>query len=183
MSGNQILVKSASDINSHVIFFFSSSTKKLYSLSVNPVLGASVAMNKRFSKFICDKWFWSWVLTSISFEKNLLTHAVFRGKINIRWSSFKQLGKVIAQALFKHVEYNLCASKEVSEAWKVSLSFSFLQCISFIWNFSSTALPFFKHIVLKPRPLFSCSYTIIIPNLVYSDGFTHACFFFTVVID
>ena len=45
MSGNQILVKSASNIDSHVVFFFSSSKKKKsYSLSVNPVLGASVAM-------------------------------------------------------------------------------------------------------------------------------------------
>ena len=110
---------------------------------VNPVLGASVAMNKRFSKFTCDNWLRSRVLTSFIFEKNLLTHAVLRGKINIRWSSFKQLGKIIAQALsFKHVEYNLCASKEVSEARKVSLSFSFLQFIRFIWNFSSSALRF-----------------------------------------
>ena len=83
---------------------------------------ASVAMNKRFSKFTCDNWFRSWVLTSFIFEKNLSTHAVLRGKINIRWSSFKQLGKIIAQALsFKHFEYNLCASKEVSEALKMSL--------------------------------------------------------------
>ena len=83
MSGNQVLVKSASNIDSHIIFF-SSSTKKSYSLSVNPVLGASVAMNKRFSKFTCDNWFRSRVLTSFIFEKNLSTHAVLRGKINIR---------------------------------------------------------------------------------------------------
>ena len=44
MSGDQILVKSASKIDSH--FFFSSSTKKSYSLLVNPVWRASVAMNK-----------------------------------------------------------------------------------------------------------------------------------------
>ena len=122
ISANQILVKSPSNIHSHIIFF-RSSTKMSYSLSLNPVLGASVAMNKRFSKFTCDNWFRSRVLTSFIFEKNLSTHAVLRGKINIRWSSFKQLGKIIAQALsFKHVENNLCASKEVSEAWKVSLS-------------------------------------------------------------
>ena len=183
MSGNQVLVKSASNIDSHIIFF-SSSTKKSYSLSVNPVLGASVAVNKRFSKFTCDYWFQGRVLTSFIFEKNLSTHAVLRGKINIRWSSFKQLGKIIAQALsFKHVEYNLCASKEVSEAWKVSLSFSFLQFVSFIWNCSSLALCFFKHILTKPRPFFNCSYTINITNLVYSNGFIRACFFFTIVID
>ena len=137
MSGNQIQGKSASNIGSHIIFF-SSSTKKSYLLLLNLVLGVSVAMNKRFSKFICDNWFRSWILTSFSFEKNLSTHAVLRGKIDIKWSSFKQLGKIIAQALsYKHVKDNLCASKEVSEAWKVSLSFSFLQFISFIWNFSS----------------------------------------------
>ena len=142
MSGNEIVVKSASNINSHSIFF-SSSTKKSYLLLLNPVLGASVAMNKRFSKFTCDYWFQGRVLTSFIFEKNLSTHAVLRGKINIRWSSFKQLGKIIAQALsFKHVEYNLCASKKVSEAQKLSLSFSLLQFISFIWNFSSSALCF-----------------------------------------
>ena len=45
MSGDQILVKSASKIDSH-FFFFSSSTKKSYSLLVNPVWRASVAMNK-----------------------------------------------------------------------------------------------------------------------------------------
>ena len=45
MSGNQILVKIASNIDSHIIIFFSSSTKKSYSLSVNPVLGPSVAIN------------------------------------------------------------------------------------------------------------------------------------------
>ena len=89
MSGNQVLVKSASNIDSHIIIFFSSLTKK-YLLSVNPVLGASVAMMKRFSKFACDNIFRSWVLTISIFEKNLLTHAVLRGKINIRWSSFKQ---------------------------------------------------------------------------------------------
>ena len=116
MSGNEIVVKSASNINSHIIFF-SSSTKKSYLLLLNPVLGASVAMNKRFSKFTCNNWFRGQVLTSLIFEKNLLTHAVLRGRINIGCSSFKQLGKIIAQALsFKHVEYNLCASKEVSEA-------------------------------------------------------------------
>ena len=140
MFGNQILVKSASNIDSHIIniIFFSSSTKKSYSLLVNSVLGASVAMNKRFYKFTCDNWFRSWVLASFIFEKNLLTHAMLRGKINRRWHNFKQLGKIIAQALsLKHVEYNLCASKEVSEPGKVCLSFSFLQFISFIWNFSS----------------------------------------------
>ena len=46
MSGNQILVESASNIDYH-IYIFSSSPKKLYSLSVNPVLGASVAMSER----------------------------------------------------------------------------------------------------------------------------------------
>ena len=141
MSGNQILVKSASNIDSCI--FFSLLTKKSYSLSVNPVLGASVAMNKRFSKFTCDNWFQSRVLTSLIFRKNLLTNAVHRGKINMRWSSFKQSGKIIAQALsFKHVEYNLCASKEVSEPQKVSLSSLFLQFISFIWNLSSSASHF-----------------------------------------
>ena len=116
---------------------------------VNPVLGASVAMNKRFSKFTCDNWFRSRVLTSFIFEKNLSTHAVLRGKINIRWSSFKQLGKIIAQALsFKHVEYNLCASKEVSEARKVSLSRSCNSLVSF-----ETFLPrlyVFEHILTNP---------------------------------
>ena len=140
MSGNQILVKSASNIDSH-IFFPSSLTKKSYSLSVNPFLGASVALKKRFSKFTCDNWFRSRVLTSFIFEKNLSTHAVLRGKINIRWSSFKQLGKIIAQALsFKHVEYNLCASKEVSEARKSSLSFSFLP---FVCSFETFLLRFY----------------------------------------
>ena len=142
MSGNQVLVKSASNIDSHIIFF-SSSTKKSYSLSVNPVLGASVAMNSRFSKFTCDYWFRGRVLSSFIFEKNLSTHAALRGKINTRWSSFKRLGKIIAQALsFKQVEYNLCASKDISEARKMPLSFSVLQFISFIWNFSSLALCF-----------------------------------------
>ena len=47
MSGNQILVKSASNIDSH-IFFPSSLTKKSYSLSVNPFLGASVALKEIF---------------------------------------------------------------------------------------------------------------------------------------
>ena len=86
MSGNQILVKSASNIDSHIflLFFSVHQKKKSYSLSVNPVLGASVAMNKRFSKFTCDNWFRSRVLTSFIFEKNLSTHAVLRGKINIR---------------------------------------------------------------------------------------------------
>ena len=83
MSGNQVLIKSASNIHSHIIFL-SSSTKKSYSLLVNPVLGASLAMNKRFSKFTCDNWFRSQVLTSFIFEKNLLTYAVLRGKINKR---------------------------------------------------------------------------------------------------
>ena len=123
-----------------LIIFFSSSTKKSYSLLVYSVLDASVAMNKRFYKFTCDNWFWSWVLASFIFEKNLLTHAMLRGKINRRWCNFKQLGKIIVQALsLKHVEYNLCTSKEVSEPGesKVCLSFSFLEFISFIWNFSS----------------------------------------------
>ena len=65
-------------------FFFSSSTKKSYLLSVNPVLGASVAMNNRFSKFTCNNWFRSQVLTRFIFKKNLLTHAVLRGTVNIR---------------------------------------------------------------------------------------------------
>ena len=88
MSGNQILVKSASSIDSHIIIIiiiiFSSLTKKSYSLSVNPVLDASVKMNKRFSKFTCDNWFRSRVLTRFIFEKNLSTRAVLRGKINMR---------------------------------------------------------------------------------------------------
>ena len=140
MSGNKECFKHRF---SYYYFFFSSSTKKSYLLSVNPVLGASVAMNNRFSKFTCNNWFRSQVLTRFIFEKNLLTHAVLRGTVNIRWSSFKQLGKIIVQVLsFQHVEYNLCTSKEVSETWKVSLSFLLLQFISFIWNFSSSALRF-----------------------------------------
>ena len=82
MSSNQILVKSASNID--IIFLSVHSTKKSYLLSVNPVLGASVAMNKRFSKLTCNNWFQSGVLTSFIFEKNLLTNAVLRWKINIR---------------------------------------------------------------------------------------------------
>ena len=84
MSSNQILVKSASNIDSHIIFLSVHSTKKSYLLSVNPVLGASVVMNKRFSKLTCNNWFRSRVLTSFIFEKNLLTNAVLRWKINIR---------------------------------------------------------------------------------------------------
>ena len=83
-----------------LLFFFSWSTTKSYLLSVNPVLGASVAVNKRFSKFTCDYWFRGQVLTSFIFEKNLSTNAVFRGKMNIRWSSFKQFGKIITQAFY-----------------------------------------------------------------------------------
>ena len=125
ISGNQLLVKSLSNIHSHIIIFLSPSTKKSCSLLVNPVLGASVAINKRFSKFTCDNWFRSRVLTSFIFEKNLSTHVVLRGKTNTRWSSFKQLGKIIAHAIStKLVKCNLCASKEVSEARKVSLSCS-----------------------------------------------------------
>ena len=123
-----------------LLFFFSVHKQKNH-----PVLGASVAKNKRFSKLTCGNWFQSRVLTSFIFEQNLSTHAVLRRKINIRWSSFKQFGKIIAQALsFKHFECNLCAWKEVSEAWKVSLSFLFLQFINFIWNFCSLALRFFQ---------------------------------------
>ena len=183
MSGNQILVKSASNIDSRIISFQFINKKKSYLLLLNPVLGASVAMNNRFSKFTCNNWFRNWVLTRFVFENYLSTHAVLRGTINIRWSSFKQLGKIITQALsFEHVEYNLCTSKEVSEAQKVSLSFLLLQFISFLWNFSSLALRF-SNILTKPQPIFNCSYTINIPNLAYSNRFTCACIFFTIVIN
>ena len=123
-------------------------------LWVNPVSGASAAMKRRFSKFTYDNWFRSQVLTRFIFEKNLLTHAVLRGKINIRWSSFKPLRKIIAQALsFTDVGYNLCASKEFFEAQKVSLSFLFLQFISFVWNFSSSTLCFLNIYLWNPATL------------------------------
>ena len=127
MSDNQILIKSASSISflffllSLLLLLFSfHQQKKSYSLSVNPFLGASVTMKNRFSKLSAITDF------KIGFSQasflNLLTHAVLRGKIDTRWSSLKQLGKIIAQALsLKHVEYNLCASKEVSEVRTVSL--------------------------------------------------------------
>ena len=152
MSGNQILVKSASNIDSHIIIFFHFINKKIILvIGKSCVSDVSVAMNMRFSKFICDNWFQSRVLTSFIFEKNLSTHAVLRRKIDIRWSSFKQLGKIMAKALsFKHDDYYLCASKEVSEARKGSLSFSFLQFISFIWNFPSLALLFSNIYLRKP---------------------------------
>ena len=148
ISANQILVKSPSNIHSHIIFF-RSSTKMSYSLSINPVLGASVAMNKRFSKFTCDNWFRSRVLANFIFEKNLSTHAVLRG--------------------------NLCVSKEVSEARKVSF-FLVLAIHQFHQKLFFLGFTFFKHILMKPRPLFNCSYTVNIPNLVYSNGFIGACF-------
>ena len=174
MSCNQILVKIASNIDSHIIIFLSSSTKKSYSLSVNSVLSASVAMDKRFSKFTCNSWFLSQVLTSFIFEKNLSTYAVLSGKINITWSSFKRLGKVIAQALsFKHVEYNLCVSKVVSEAQKVSLFFLFLQLLVLFLGFT-----FFNHILTKLSSLFSCSYTI---NIWFRVTDLHVFAFFTIV--
>ena len=94
--------------------------KKSYSLSVNPFLGASVTMKNRFSKLSAITDFKIGFLQA-SFL-NLLTHAVLRGKMDTRWSSLKQLGKIIAQALsLKHVEYNLFASKGVSEVRTVSL--------------------------------------------------------------
>ena len=149
-------------------------------------MGASVAVNKRFSKFTCDYWFQGRVLTSFIFEKNLSTHAVLRGKINIRWSSFKQLGKIIAQALsFKHVEYNLCASRGFWSTKSFFLSRFCNSLVSFEIFFSLALC--FSNIYLRKRGhssiAFNCSYTIHIPNLVYSNGFTRACFFFTVVID
>ena len=127
MSGNQILIKSASSISFLLLLlllllllFSFHQQKKSYSLSVNPFLGASVTMKNRFSKLsaITD--------LKIGFLQasflNLLTHAVLSGKMDTRWSSLKQLGKIIAQALsLKHVEYNLFASKGVSEVRTVSL--------------------------------------------------------------
>ena len=155
---------------------------KSYSLLVNPVLRASVVMNKRFSKFTCGNWFQNWVLKSFIFEKNLLKYAVLKRKINKRWSSFKQLGKIIAQALsLKHVEYNLCASKEVSEARKVSLSFLFLQFISSIWNFTSYVFQTYTY--ETPATLQLQLHHQFNPNLVYSNGNIHVCFLFTIVID
>ena len=127
MSCNQILIKSASSISFLfllllllLLLFSFHQQKKSYSLSVNPFLGASVTMKNRFSKLSAITDF------KIGFSQasflNLPTHAVLRGKIDTRWSSLKQLGKIIAQALsLKHVEYNLCASKEVSEVRTVSL--------------------------------------------------------------
>ena len=171
MSCNQILVKIASNIDSHIIIFLSSSTKKSYSLSVNSVLSASVAIDKRFSKFTCNSWFLSQVLTSLIFEKNLSTYAVLSGKINITWSSFKRLGKVIAQALsFKHVEYNLRVSKVVSGARKVSLFFLVLAIISFI-----SRLYVFQSYASKT--LFTLQLQLHHQYLVYINGFTCACFF------
>ena len=117
--------------------------KKSYSLSVNPFLGASVTMKNRFSKLSAITDFKIGFLQA-SFL-NLLTHAVLRGKMDTRWSSLKQLGKIIAQALsLKHVEYNLRASKGVSEVRTVSfsLSLSLLQFVSFICNFSFSVLRF-----------------------------------------
>ena len=68
-------------------------SKECFKHQSHIIWDASVAMNKRFSKFTCDNWFRSWILTSFISEKNLSTHVVLRGKINIGWSSFKQLGK------------------------------------------------------------------------------------------
>ena len=89
MSGNQILIKSASSISflffllSLLLLLFSfHQQKKSYSLSVNPFLGASVTMKNRFSKLSAITDF------KIGFSQasflNLLTHAVLRGKIDTR---------------------------------------------------------------------------------------------------
>ena len=128
ISGNQILIKSASSISFLflllllllLLLFSFHQQKKSYSLSVNPFLGASVTKKNRFSKLSAITDFKIGFLQA-SFL-NLLTHAVLRGKMDTRWSSLKQLGKIIAQALsLKHVEYNLFASKGVSEVRTVSL--------------------------------------------------------------
>ena len=100
-----------------------------------------------FGCFCSNNWFRSQVFNKLQFKKNLLTHAVLREKINIRWNNLKQLEKIIAQSLScKYVECNLCASKKVS--------FSLLQFISFLWIFSSSALRF-SNILMKPQPLFN----------------------------
>ena len=109
-----------------------------------------------FGCFCSNNWFRSQVFNKLQFKKNFLTHDVLREKINIRWNNLNQFEKIIVQALScKHVECNLCASKNVSEALKVSLSFSFLQFISFIWTFSSSALRF-SNILMKPQLIFNC---------------------------
>ena len=132
---------------------------------VNPVLGASAALNKRFSKFTCDNWFQSQVLTSFIFEKNLSAHAVLRGKNN--------------NTSLKHLDIT-CVHQKGFLKHEVSLSRSCNSLVSF-----ETFLPqfyIFKHILTKRRPLFSCSYIINITNLVHSNIFICACFFFTVVL-
>ena len=127
-----------------LILFFSVHQQKIILAIGKSCFRCFCSSEQEFSKFTCNYWFRGQVLTSFIFEKNLSTNAVFRGNLmNIRWSSFKQLGKIITQA-FYHLSMLIITrvNQEVSEARKMSLSFSFSQFISFIRNFSSLALCF-----------------------------------------